>query len=126
MRADAELALRTPARGRRFRSHALALLGVSHRLAGEVDDADDLFADAVEEGLELGAHEVAAVALGERASVAIGHGRWDAADELAEQPHPIFPDRTSAILTRLLADGWAKVPGPSLPARAAVAGSGRR
>ena len=85
MRADAELALRTPARGRRFRSHALALLGVSHRLAGEVDEADDLFADAVEEGLELGAHEVAAVALGERASVAIGHGRWDAADELAEQ-----------------------------------------
>ena len=72
MRADAELALRTPARGSRFRSHAMVLLGVSHWLAGEVDQADDLFADAVEEGLELGAHEVAAVALGERAAVAIG------------------------------------------------------
>ena len=85
MRADAELALRTPARGRRFRSHAMVLLGVSHWLAGEVDQADDLFADAVEEGLELGAHEVAAVALGERAAVAIGQGRWVEAEEFAER-----------------------------------------
>ena len=50
------------------------LLAVSHWLAGEVDQADDLFADVAEEGLELGAHEVAAVALGERAAVAIGRG----------------------------------------------------
>ena len=62
-----------------------SLLGVSHWLAGEVDQADDLFADAVEEGLELGAHEVAAVALGERAAVAIGHGRWVEAEEFAER-----------------------------------------
>ena len=85
MRADAELALRTPARGSRFRSHAMVLLGVSHWLAGDVDQADDLFADAVEEGLELGAHEVTAVALGERAAVAIGHGRWDEAEQFAER-----------------------------------------
>ena len=85
MRADAELALRTPARGRRFRSHAMVLLGVSHWLAGEVDQADDLFADAVEESLELGAHEVAMVALGERAAVAIGQGRWVEAEEFTER-----------------------------------------
>ena len=63
----------------------MALLGVSHWLAGEVDQADDLFADAVEESLELGAHEVAVVALGERAAVAIGHGRWVEAEEFAER-----------------------------------------
>ena len=85
MRADAELALRTPARGSRFRSHAMVLLGVSHWLAGDVDQADDLFADAVEEGLELGAHEVTAVALGQRAAVAIGDGRWDEAEHFAER-----------------------------------------
>lgn len=48
------------------------------------------------------------------------------ADELTEQPHPIFPDRTSAIIARLVADGWAKVPGPRLPARAAAAATARR
>ncbi len=85
MRVDAELALRTPARGSRFRSHAMVLLGVSHWLAGDVDQADDLFADAVEEGLELGAHEVTAVALGQRAAVAIGDGRWDEAEHFAER-----------------------------------------
>lgn len=29
------------------------------------------------------------------------------ADELAEQPHPIFPDRTGAIIRGLLKQGWA-------------------
>jgi glutamate dehydrogenase/leucine dehydrogenase len=29
------------------------------------------------------------------------------ADELAEQPHPIFPDRTAAIIRGLMAGGWA-------------------
>lgn len=29
------------------------------------------------------------------------------ADELAEQPHPIFPDRTSAIIRGLMQQGWA-------------------
>jgi glutamate dehydrogenase/leucine dehydrogenase len=30
------------------------------------------------------------------------------ADELSEQPHPIFPDRAAAIITSLMAQGWAK------------------
>jgi glutamate dehydrogenase (NAD(P)+) len=29
------------------------------------------------------------------------------ADELAEQPHPIFPDRTAAIIRGLMEQGWA-------------------
>jgi glutamate dehydrogenase/leucine dehydrogenase len=29
------------------------------------------------------------------------------ADELAERPHPIFPDRTQAIITALSREGWA-------------------
>ena len=42
-------------------------------------------ADVAEEGLELGAHEAVAVALGERAAVAIGRGAWVEAEEFADQ-----------------------------------------
>ena len=85
MGADAELARRTLARGSLLRTHAVVLRAVSMWLAGEIDQADDLLADAVEEGLELGAYEVATVALGERAAVAIGRGRWVEAEEFAER-----------------------------------------
>lgn len=85
MRTDAELALHTPARGSRFRSHAMGLLGMAHLFAGQVDDAEDMFANAAEEGLELGANEVAGVALGERAAIAIARGQWDEAEEFAQR-----------------------------------------
>ena len=85
MCANADYALRTLAPSSPLRPHALALVAVSQWLAGEVDRADDLLADAVEEALELRAYEVVAVALGERAAVAIGRGRWVEAEELAER-----------------------------------------
>jgi glutamate dehydrogenase/leucine dehydrogenase len=47
------------------------------------------------------------------------------ADELANEPHPIFPDRTAAILESLLADGWADAPLEPVPLRAA-SGESRR
>ncbi|HVZ31136.1 MAG TPA: hypothetical protein VG963_01845, partial [Polyangiaceae bacterium] len=47
------------------------------------------------------------------------------ADELANEPHPIFPDRTAAILERLLVDGWADAPLAPVPLRAA-GGESRR
>jgi glutamate dehydrogenase/leucine dehydrogenase len=45
------------------------------------------------------------------------------ADELADQPHPIFPDRTAQIITGLMASGWASAPAR---APALVAAGGRR
>ena len=63
----------------------LLLLAISQWLAGEVDQADDLLADVVEEGLELGAAEAVAVALGERAAIAIGRGAWVQAEEFADR-----------------------------------------
>jgi LuxR family maltose regulon positive regulatory protein len=80
MRADAELAVNSP-----FRPTALLLLGISRLLAGEVDRADDLLADAAEEGVELEAPETVMVALGERAAIAIGRGAWVQAEELADR-----------------------------------------
>ena len=59
MRADAELAIRTLARGSPFRPIAVLLLALSQWLAGEVDQADDLLADVAEEGLRLGGPEPA-------------------------------------------------------------------
>ena len=85
MRADAELALELLPPGSRGRPHALVLLGVSRLLAGEVDQADDLFADAVEAGLALETAEEVAAAIGERAAIAIGRDAWVQAEELANQ-----------------------------------------
>jgi LuxR family maltose regulon positive regulatory protein len=85
MRAEAELALRTLGEGSRARPHALLLLGAARLLAGEIDEADDLFADVVEEGLGLGTLEEVAVALGERAVISIGRGAWVEGEEFVDR-----------------------------------------
>ena len=85
MRADAELAVRTLARGSQFWPNAQGLLAVSHWLAGDIDAADDLWADVAEGGLELGATDAVTVSLGMRAAIAIGRGAWVQAEELADQ-----------------------------------------
>jgi LuxR family transcriptional regulator, maltose regulon positive regulatory protein len=86
MRADAELAVATLARGSQFWPNALLLLGVARLMAGEVDEADELFADVVEEGVALGAADGVAVALSERAAIAVGRGAWVQAEELTNGP----------------------------------------
>lgn len=48
----------------------------------------------------------------ERAGITSTEAANALADELAEQPHPIFPDRTSQIISSLMASGWAQ---PSAP-----------
>ena len=83
MGADAGFAVRTLARMSPLRPSALWLYALSRWLAGEVDEADDLLADVAEEGLELEAEEVAALAHGERAAVAIERGAWVEAEEFA-------------------------------------------
>jgi LuxR family maltose regulon positive regulatory protein len=85
MRADSELALELFEPGSRGRPHALLLRGVARLLAGETDQADDLFADAVEAGGALGTAEEVALALGERATIAAGREAWVQAEELTNQ-----------------------------------------
>ena len=85
MRADAELAVRTLARGSPNWPNAVLLLAISQWLAGEVERADDLLAEVAEEGLERRAPESLAVALGERAAIAIERGAWVQAEELADR-----------------------------------------
>jgi LuxR family transcriptional regulator, maltose regulon positive regulatory protein len=85
MRTDAEFAVRTLARGSFNRPNAALQLALSQWLAGEVDQADDVFADVAEEGLAMGTLEAATLALGERAAIAIGRGAWVQAEELVDQ-----------------------------------------
>ena len=76
MRADAEQARHLLALTSPHRSNALLMVAVGRLLAGELDEADELFADVAEEALQLGAPEAAAVALGERAAIAIVREAW--------------------------------------------------
>lgn len=85
MRADAEHAVRTLARGSQFWPTALGLVAVTHVLADETSEADDLFADVVEVGVALEAPEPAVVALGERAVLAIGRSEWVQAEEFLDR-----------------------------------------
>ena len=85
MRTDAELAVATLARGSRLRPSAMVLLAISHWLAGDIDQADDLFADVAEEGVALGAWAPVTFALGERGAIAIERGAWVHAEELADR-----------------------------------------
>jgi len=84
MHADAQLAVQTLARGSQFRPTALTLLGLSQWLISEVDQADDLFAEAAQEGLELGAHEPAWAALGQRVAIAIEREAWLEAEAFSD------------------------------------------
>jgi LuxR family maltose regulon positive regulatory protein len=85
MQADAALAVRTLAPDSVWHPVATVLLGLATLLSGSADEADDVFADAVDEARDLGAPDMVAVALAERALVAIGRDEWVRADEFAER-----------------------------------------
>ena len=85
MRADAELALRTLSSWSPLRPGARLLLAVSYWLAGELEQADDLLADVAEDGIALGGVDAVAIALSERATIAIARGAWVDAEELARE-----------------------------------------
>lgn len=85
LHADAALAVRTLAPDSVWHPVAMALLGLATFLGGSVDEADDIFADVVDEAGDLGAPDMVAVALAEQALIAIGRDEWVRADELAER-----------------------------------------
>jgi LuxR family maltose regulon positive regulatory protein len=84
MRTDAETALALVPASSRWRPTAHLMLGISHLLAGDLDSADRVLADAAELGEDAGA-DTATVALAERSLVAISRGQWQQAETLAER-----------------------------------------
>jgi LuxR family maltose regulon positive regulatory protein len=89
MRADVELALTLIPVGSLWRAPAQLLLGISHLLAGDLDVADRVLAEAVEVAQDSGATVAASVALAERAILAIGRQDWQAAETLIEQAQSV-------------------------------------
>ena len=98
MRGDAELALRTVAAESPFRTSASLLVAISYVLIGDVERADDLLADVAEDGLELGAVDVVAVAFGQRAAIAIARAAWVQAEG--------FTDRALHVIRRSGMDAY--------------------
>ena len=84
MRTDAETALALVPAGSGWRPTVHLMLGISHLLAGDLDSADRVLADAAELGEDAGV-DTATVALAERSLVAISRGEWQQAETLAER-----------------------------------------
>jgi DNA-binding CsgD family transcriptional regulator/anti-anti-sigma regulatory factor/anti-sigma regulatory factor (Ser/Thr protein kinase) len=84
LRSDAELACKLAPRGSLLRAPAVLLLGISHLLVEDFHHADGLLAEAVQVAEETRAADTAAVALAERALVAIDRRDWDRAELLVE------------------------------------------
>jgi LuxR family transcriptional regulator, maltose regulon positive regulatory protein len=85
MRTDAEVALALIPAGSLLRAPASMLLGLSHLLAGDLELADRILADAAEDALDSGAADTAVVALAERCNLAMGRAEWHEAAALAER-----------------------------------------
>ena len=85
MRADAERALRDSPRESPWWLTATFLLATSSMLAGDLDAADDQFADLAEAALELGGSNGASIAVAERGLLAADRGDWHAAEQFSEQ-----------------------------------------
>jgi LuxR family maltose regulon positive regulatory protein len=77
MLADAELAAKSVAPGSFWRTASILFLAMAHLMAGDPDQADALFEDAVAEGRASGAAIGACVALAERSLLAMDKDTWD-------------------------------------------------
>jgi LuxR family maltose regulon positive regulatory protein len=126
MRRDAETAREGLAPASRVRPTAAALEGISWLLDGEPDRADLILTHAVAAGRDIGAWPVTAVALAERAIVAIERGNWHDVETLAERGLAIvqggrLDDYAPSALVYALAARTAAHRGDLSPARESLA-----
>jgi LuxR family maltose regulon positive regulatory protein len=85
MLADADEAARTSQEAGIVTAAPALHQGIARLLSGDLDGADAALADAVSLGERIGTHDIAAEALVERSLVAVAHGEWDRAEDLAGQ-----------------------------------------
>jgi LuxR family maltose regulon positive regulatory protein len=85
MRADADEAGRRCSAAGIVAPVSCVLQGVARIMDGDLDDADSRLAEAVTLAQQVGAHEVGAVALSERAIVAMARRDWHRAEQFADQ-----------------------------------------
>jgi len=130
LRGDAELACKLGPRGSLLRAPAVLLLGISHLLVGDFDNADGLLAEAVEVAEDTKATDTAALALAERAVVAIDRREWDRAGLLVEHARSLLhqghlDDHVTNVLLYAVAARLAVHQGEVPRARADLAHSQR-
>jgi len=92
MRADAEIAVSSLARGSWWQPSALLYLGVARLLAGDTAVADEILADTYAAATTANVVDIAAFALAERSTIAGAAGRWSDADDLAVQARDAVQD----------------------------------
>lgn len=92
MRADAQFARERLDPGDSARGPALHLEGASYLLAGEIDRADPILAQAVEVAVHDREMNAASYALAQRSVVALERQEWHRAETLAEQALRIVRD----------------------------------
>jgi LuxR family maltose regulon positive regulatory protein len=90
MRADADEAVRRFAAGRFVTPAPLLLQGIARVLCGDLDGGDVSLEDAVSVGQVTGAPDDLAVALCERALLAMTRSDWDRADALAGRARSVL------------------------------------
>ena len=90
MRADADEAVRRSAAENIMRAVANLVQGVARVLSGDPDGGDLSLEDAVGAAEQIGAHEVHAEALCERALLAMARGEWSRAEAFATQAPAIL------------------------------------
>jgi len=130
MRADAELAAATMAAGSFWRAAATVYLGLACLMAGNPDQADALFQNAIIEGLVSGETVGSTFALGERSLLAIDHGAWDAGGQYLAQARKLaraanVEDYPPNIILYVAAARIALHQGDRRTARAELAGAQR-
>ncbi len=130
MRADAELGLRTLPPGSQWQPTASLLLAIALHISGNLERADDLFADTAEEGERRGPTYAMVVAVAYRAVIAIGRGDWDAAGRLADRASEAthrfgLEENVSSGLAFAVSARVALERGDAAEARAFVAQAGR-
>jgi LuxR family maltose regulon positive regulatory protein len=90
MRLDSEFAVDLGGPANPWWPPAALMLALSHRLRGDLDAADDLFADVIESGMETGAVIAVAVALAQRATIAMDRGDWRHVNQLVEDADSVI------------------------------------
>ena len=90
MRADADEAVRRFAAGSFLTPTPALMQGIARVLCGDLDGGDASLEDAVRVGEQVGAPEDLAVALCERALVAMARSQWDRAEVLAGQARTVL------------------------------------
>ncbi len=105
-----------------FVANRMGIVNCANEQYGSIDD-DPAIVRHFDRSWENSVYRVtqAVLARAEVAGITSTQAANALADELAELPHPIFPDRTRAIVAALLREGWAKAR-PSVRPAALAAG----